>query len=97
MRKKNMLEKQVEKYLNKRVKESGGLSYKWISSVTGVPDRIVLLNQTVHFVELKTSSGVLSPRQIHVFDEIGEQGFPVHVLRSYDDIEEFIREAMRKM
>jgi hypothetical protein len=28
-----------------------------------------------------------------VFDELGEQGFPVRVLRNYDDIEEFIREA----
>jgi hypothetical protein len=92
-----MLEKQVEKYLNKRVKESGGLSYKWISSVTGVPDRIVILNQQTHFVELKTTTGALSPRQIYVFDEIGEQGFPVHVLRDYDDIEEFIREAMHKL
>ena len=89
-----MLEKQVEKYLNKRVKENNGLSYKWISSVTGVPDRLVLLNNQVHFVELKTETGVLSPRQILVFDEIGEQGFPVHILRNYEDIEEFIREAM---
>jgi len=30
---------------------------------------------------------------MHVFDELGEAGFPVYVLRSYDDIEEFIREA----
>jgi hypothetical protein len=89
-----MLEKQVEKYLNKRVKENNGLSYKWISSVTGVPDRIVFLNNQVHLVELKTETGVLSPRQILVFDEIGEQGFPVHILRNYEDIEEFIREAM---
>jgi hypothetical protein len=58
-----------------------------------VPDRIVILNQQTHFVELKTTTGVLSPRQILVFDEIGEQGFPVHVLRNYDDIEDFIREA----
>ena len=90
-----MLEKQVEKYLNKRVKENNGLSYKWISSVTGVPDRLVLLNNQVHFVELKTETGVLSPRQILVFDEIGEQGFPVHILRNYEDIEEFIREAIK--
>ena len=92
-----MLEKQVEKYLNKRVKESGGLSYKWISSVTGVPDRIVFLNQKVFLIELKTETGVLSPRQILVFDEIGEQGFPVHVLYNYNDVEEFIREALRKL
>jgi hypothetical protein len=76
------------------VKENNGLSYKWISSVTGVPDRIVFLNNQVHLVELKTETGVLSPRQILVFDEIGEQGFPVHILRNYEDIEEFIREAM---
>jgi hypothetical protein len=30
---------------------------------------------------------------MHVFDELGEAGFPVYVLRGYDDIEEFIREA----
>ena len=90
-----MLEKQIEKYLIKRVKESGGLTYKWISSVTGVPDRIVFLNEKCHLVELKTSAGVLSPRQIHVFDELGEAGFPVYILRSYDDIQEFIREATK--
>jgi hypothetical protein len=44
-------------------------------------------------VELKTETGSLSPRQVLVFDEIGEQGFPVHVLRNYDDIEDFIRDA----
>jgi hypothetical protein len=59
--------------------------------VTGVPDRIVILNNAVHFVELKTENGVLSARQIFVFDQLGEAGFPVHVLRSYEDIEEFVR------
>jgi hypothetical protein len=44
-------------------------------------------------VELKTLTGKLSPRQVVVFDELGEAGFPVHILRSYDDIEEFIRGA----
>jgi hypothetical protein len=88
-----MLEKQVEKYLVKRVKEAGGLTYKWISTVSGVPDRIVLLNNRVYFVELKTETGVLSPRQILVFDEIGEAGFPVYILRNQEDIAGFIREA----
>jgi hypothetical protein len=86
-----ILEKDIEKYLNKRIKQLSGLSFKWLSSVTGVPDRIVILNQKVLFVELKTETGKLSPRQILVFDELGEAGFPVHVLRSYNDIEEFIR------
>jgi hypothetical protein len=30
-----------------------------------------------------------------VFDELGEQGFSVHVLRNYDDIEEFIKYATK--
>lgn len=92
-----MLEKQIEKFLVKRVVESDGITFKWISTVSGVPDRIVLLNSKVLFVELKTETGKLSGRQILVFDQIGEQGFPVHILRSYEDIEEFIREALHNL
>jgi len=83
--------------LNKKIKQLSGLSYKWLSSVTGVPDRIVFLNQKVFLVELKTATGKLSPRQTLVFDEIGEAGFPVHILRSKDDADEFVREAMQDM
>ena len=88
-----MLEKQIEKYLVKKVTQSKGLTFKWISTVTGVPDRLVFLNNQVHLVELKTETGHLSPRQVLVFDQLGEAGFPVHILRSYEDIEEFIRDA----
>jgi hypothetical protein len=76
------------------VKKSKGLSYKWISSVTGVPDRIVFINQQVYFVELKTATGKLSPRQEIVFDQLGEAGFPVHVLHSKEDVEDFIKGAL---
>ena len=86
-----MLEKQIEKYLVRRVKDNEGLTFKWISTVTGVPDRLVLLKQRVFFVELKTETGKLSGRQILVFDQLGEQVFPVYILRSYDDIEEFLK------
>ena len=90
-----MLEKQIESYLNKKVKSLKGLSFKWISSVTGVPDRIVMLNKHIHLVELKTAKGVLSPRQCLVFAEIEQQGFPVHVLKSKEDVDEFI-ESVKK-
>lgn len=88
-----ILEKDIEKYLIKRIKQLSGLCYKWQSTITGVPDRIVILNEKIFLVELKTETGKLSPRQELVFDELGEAGFPVHVLRSYQDIEEFIRGA----
>ena len=90
----SVLEKEIEKHLVKLVKQSKGLSYKWISTVSGVPDRIVFINQRVFLVELKTETGRLSPRQELVFDDLGEQGFPVHVLHSKEDVEDFIREAM---
>ena len=92
-----MLEKQVEKYLNRRVKEQGGLTFKWISTVSGVPDRIVFLSQKIFLVELKTETGRLSPRQELVFDDLGEQGFPVHVLHSKEDVEDFINEATKTL
>jgi hypothetical protein len=88
-------EKEIEKHLNNLVKKSKGLSYKWISTVTGVPDRIVFMNNSVFLVELKTATGKLSPRQILVFDDLGEQGFPVHVLHSKQDVEDFINEATK--
>ena len=46
-------------------------------------------------MELKTATGKLSPRQVLVFDDLGEQGFPVHVLRSKEDVEDFINAAIK--
>jgi hypothetical protein len=42
-------------------------------------------------VELKTADGKISARQVFVFDQLGEAGFPVYILRSYDDIDEFLK------
>ena len=77
------------------VKAQGGMSLKFISTVTGVPDRIVLLNSMLYFVELKTTTGKISKRQEIVFEQLKQQGFPVTIIRTIDDIEEFICEAIR--
>jgi hypothetical protein len=87
-----MLEKRIEQHLSKRVKELGGLSLKWISTITGVPDRIVFLKNHIHLVELKTEKGKLSARQHVVFKELSDLGFPVTVLRSKEDVDDFIRQ-----
>lgn len=85
-----MLEKSIEQHLSKRVKELGGLSLKWISTITGVPDRIVFLKKQIHLVELKTKTGALSKRQQLVFAQLADLGHPVTVLRSKEDVDEFI-------
>lgn len=57
-------ENKVERYLNKKVEEMGGITRKWSSpGRDGVPDRIVITQGVVVFVEVKTTDGVLSPAQ----------------------------------
>ena len=86
-----MLEKHLEQYLKTSVEKSGGLSFKWISTVTGVPDRIVFLKGKVYLVELKAKSGRLSPRQLVVFRLLEKQGFIVTVIFSEEEVDAFIR------
>ena len=56
-----MLEKDIERKLIAGVKRAGGKAYKFVSpGNVGVPDRIVIWpNGVIHFVELKTSKGVI--------------------------------------
>ena len=64
------MEKHIEAYLVKRVKEIGGIAYKFVSPAhRGVADRVVCLpNGVVWFVELKAPGGRLSPLQ-KVFED----------------------------
>jgi hypothetical protein len=84
------LEKKVEAYLTKRVKEKDGMSLKFISSVTGVPDRIVLMFKQTFFVEVKNATGKLSARQILMHDEMRRRKAKVCVIRSFDEVDAFI-------
>ena len=85
-----MLEKTLERKLQKAVEKLGGVSFKWISTVTGVPDRIVILKTKVYFVEMKTPSGKVSPRQALIFQTLEKHGFPVVILRNEEEIEQFV-------
>ena len=72
-----MLEKDIERYLVKRVKELGGVCFKWVSpGRAGVPDRIVLLPQGhVSFLELKRPGAKPSRLQLHVLGRLEQLGF----------------------
>jgi hypothetical protein len=83
-------EKHVESYLAKKAKAAGGISYKWSSpAFRGVPDRIVIVNRTVWFIEVKRPGGVLSPLQEYRIDELKGHGCNVTVLYSRRDVDEF--------
>lgn len=59
-----MRENTVEAIFARRVKDLGGISYKFAPVCAGNPDRIVLMPEGwVGFVELKAKGGELSPIQ----------------------------------
>ena len=87
-----MLEKQVEAYLVKRVKELGGRAYKFTSPAhRGVADRIVCLpGGVVIMVEVKTIGGRLSPLQKIFAEDMANLCIPYECLWSKEQIDEFI-------
>lgn len=89
-----MLEKQVEAFVGREVKKLGGLWLKFTSpGRTGVPDRILILQGRVAFVEMKTDTGVLSPIQKATVKMLVETGrVPVHVVYGKSGAERFLRE-----
>lgn len=92
-----MSEKQIEQYLRQRVKEIGGIAYKFVSpGNVGVPDRLVCLpGERAVFVELKSPTGKLTPNQERQIEKLDMLGFTVFVLNSKAAVDEFIRNCER--
>lgn len=87
----NIRENQIESYLKLRVEQFGGLCLKFTSSYAGVPDRIVILNENVAFVELKRPKGGKTSRlQKYWAEKISEQGCIYARLKNKREIDQFI-------
>lgn len=88
-----MLERDIEKKLTALVKELGGLSYKFVSPGNdGVPDRIIITPKgSVWFVELKTKTGRLSPRQKLQLERLRDHHCNALVVYGREDAERTIR------
>ncbi|HBJ8545870.1 VRR-NUC domain-containing protein [Listeria monocytogenes] len=70
-----MLESKIETYLREQVQKRGGLCWKFTSPGTrGVPDRIVMLNKKVAFVELKAPGKELKKLQRKRKKQIESEG-----------------------
>lgn len=90
-------ERDIERKLKKRVERSGGLCFKFLSGVSGVPDRLCLFSLgRVIFVELKRPGE--KPRQLQErqIRKIRELGFRVEVIDSEQGIEELMQEIEGK-
>ena len=88
-----MLEKEIERYLVRRIVEHGGVAYKWVSpGRAGVADRIVLLpGGVVWFVEIKTATGRLSPWQKLFAAEMRRMGMNYIVIKSKGEVDELLQ------
>ncbi|CAB4157089.1 VRR-NUC domain containing protein [uncultured Caudovirales phage] len=93
-----MLEKHIEAHLVKRVREIGGVAYKFVSPAQrGVADRIVCLpGGQVWFVELKSEGGRLSPLQQVFAAEMRRMGQQYVCLWSKEQVNEWIEMEARK-
>lgn len=89
-----MLEKDIERKLAVGVKRAGGKVYKFVSpGNAGVPDRIVIWpNGVIHFVELKTSKGVLSRLQGVQARELQKLNQKVFVLKGDDAVSGYLEQ-----
>ena len=85
-------ERQVEEYLVKRVKSLGGIARKLTCpDAAGMPDRMVILNGQICFVELKRpKGGRLSDMQKWRIQELKQQEMKTYVLKNKDEIDQLI-------
>ncbi|WP_342417165.1 VRR-NUC domain-containing protein [Paenibacillus sp. FSL R10-2782] len=89
-----MLESKIEAYLRQRVKDLGGIAYKFTSpGNSGVPDRLVLLpgNRTV-FVELKAPGKKTTKLQLAQHRRIQALGHDVRVIDSREQVDAWLQE-----
>jgi len=81
-------ESEIEAYLVKRVREAGGLTYKFTSpGRAGVPDRIVVLKGRVSFVEIKAPGKRPTVLQQRELARLREHGVTATWTSSREDID----------
>lgn len=91
-----MKESTLEKYLSDQVKKHDGLCLKFVSpNVKGVPDRIVIHDGRVYFVEMKAENGRLSKIQQYMHKQFAKVGVDVFVLASKPSVDKFIERQVK--
>lgn len=90
-----MLEKEVERYLCRQVRDKlGGRALKFVSpGLNGVPDRIILMpGGRIAFVETKAPSKKLRKLQDYVCGMIADLGFDVRRIDTHAGVDAFVLE-----
>ena len=92
-------ERDIERYLVKRVGQLGGHAYKFTSmGRRGVPDRNVHLPLGVHFyVECKAPGEQLTPAQMRERELLQHFGARVYWVDSYEGIDEVLSDEWQEV
>lgn len=87
-----MLEKDVERYLVKSVRDLGGACFKWVSpGHVGVPDRVVIRpGGRVAFVEVKRPGQKPTKLQMHVLELLRQLGCQAVWVDSKEAVDAFL-------
>lgn len=86
-----MRESTIENYLVERTKAAGGECRKlrWIGR-NGAPDRIVMLNGQVIFIELKAPGEKAKPHQVREHERMRRMGQRVEIVDSCERVDEVL-------
>lgn len=88
------LEANTEEFLRKRVRLLGGYAFKWVPTIAGVPDRMVLWpGGRTCFVELKQEGEKPTNIQIVWHNRLRALGFEVVVIDSKPAVLAWLRET----
>ena len=92
------MEKDIEAYLTRKVRDAGGKAYKFVSPTNrGVADRLVVLpGGRVWFVEVKQLGGRLTPLQRFFAEEVKGLGCNYAIVWSKEDVDAFIEARSRE-
>ena len=87
-----ILERDIERYLVKRVKDLGGVAYKFTSpSRRGVPDRLCVFPDGISvFIECKAPKKNPTVLQAHEIERLRNLGQQVFVVDSKELIDEIL-------
>lgn len=82
-------ESTIERYLVNQVKKLGGMCKKW-PGTSGEPDRIVIWNGVVDFIELKRPGGKLSELQKLMHQDLRDHGARVYTISTKKEVDDYI-------
>lgn len=94
-----MLERDIENWLNRQIESMGGLALKFVSPGNpGVPDRIYILpNGRVWFVELKQQLGKVAKIQKWQRQRLLSMGCNYRLVRGMEDAKAYAEEMRHEI